>query len=182
MDNMTVANVPPTSPPLRVAVIGAGARAQDHLAAIARMPQYWQLSGVCDARPDRAQAASEQHGVPAFGDPLQLLSDTRADAVLVIVPPDGHHPLVLAAAERGVHVMTEVPISISLPLADLMIEACRRSHVVLEVAENVWRRPVAASSAGRHNGHVRCRLIPLMRWKTTCRCGLLGRRWRLVIS
>ncbi len=139
---MTVANVPPTSPPLRVAVIGAGARAQDHLAAIARMPQYWQLSGVCDARPDRAQAASEQHGVPAFGDPLQLLSDTRADAVLVIVPPDGHHPLVLAAAERGVHVMTEVPISISLPLADLMIEACRRSHVVLEVAENVWRRPV----------------------------------------
>ncbi|HEY8743404.1 MAG TPA: Gfo/Idh/MocA family oxidoreductase, partial [Chloroflexota bacterium] len=140
--NTTAALTPPPPAPLRLAVIGAGARAQEHLAAVASIPQYWQLSGVCDARPERAQAAAEQYGVPAFGDPLQLLSDSRADAVLVIVPPDGHHPLVLAAAERGVHVLTEVPISISLPLADLMIEACRRNRVVLEVAENVWRRPV----------------------------------------
>jgi predicted dehydrogenase len=132
----------PDAAPLRVAVIGAGARAQDHLAAIARLPRHWQLLGICDARAERAQAAATQYGVPAFGDPLELLDAVRPNAALVIVPPDGHHPLVLAAAERGVHVLTEVPISISLPLADLMIDACRRHQVILEVAENVWRRPV----------------------------------------
>lgn len=139
---MSDAAASPNVAPLRLAVIGAGARAQEHLAAIARLPEHWHLSGICDARPERAQAAAERYGVPAFSDPLALLDATQAAAVLVIVPPDGHHPLVLAAAERGVHSMTEVPISISLPLADMMIDACRRCHVVLEVAENVWRRPV----------------------------------------
>ncbi|MGH2355040.1 MAG: Gfo/Idh/MocA family protein, partial [Chloroflexota bacterium] len=70
-----------------------------------------------------------------------LLEQTHPDALYVVVPPDGHHPLTLAAAERGIHVITEVPISITLPLADLMIEACRRHGVVLEVAESIQRSP-----------------------------------------
>ena len=128
--------------PLRIAVAGAGARAQNHLAAIARLSQYWQLAGVSDVRADRAEAAGRQFGAPAFETPLRMLDETRPDALFVVVPPDGHHPLTIAAAERGIHVITEVPISITLPLADLMIDTCRRHNVVLEVAENAVRRPV----------------------------------------
>ncbi len=128
--------------PLRIAVAGAGARAQDHLAAIGRLSRHWQLAGVSDVRADRAQAAGAQFGAPAFADPIALLEETRPDALFIVVPPDGHHPLAIAAAERGVHVITEVPISITLPLADLMIDACRVHGVVLEVAENAVRRPV----------------------------------------
>ena len=100
------------------------------------------MAGVSDVRADRAQAAGEQFGAPAFGNPIAMLEETRPDALFVVVPPDGHHPLTIAAAERGIHVITEVPISISLPLADLMIDACRDRGVVLEVAENAVRRPV----------------------------------------
>src|SRR4051794_24142788 len=99
----------------RIAVAGAGARAQNHLTAIARLPRYWQLAGVSDVRADRAAAAGEQFGAPAFADPLRMLDETRPDALFVVVPPDGHHPLAMAAAERGIHVVCEVPISISLP-------------------------------------------------------------------
>jgi hypothetical protein len=127
--------------PLRIAVAGAGTRAQVHLAAIASLPRYWRLAGVCDVRPERAEAAGRQFGAPSFGDPLALLEQTKPDALYVVVPPDGHHPPVLAAAERGVHVITEVPISITLPLADLMIDACTRHNVVLEVAESIQRSP-----------------------------------------
>jgi predicted dehydrogenase len=70
-----------------------------------------------------------------------MLDVARPDALFIVVPPDGHHPLAIAAAERGIHVITEVPISISLPLADMMIAACREHKVVFEVAENAIRRP-----------------------------------------
>jgi predicted dehydrogenase len=128
--------------PRRIAVAGAGARAQNHLAAIARLPPFWRLAGVSDVRAERADAAGQQFGAPAFENPVRMLDETQPDALFVVVPPDGHHPLTLAAAERGIHVICEVPISISLPLADLMIGACRRHGVVLEVVENVVRRPV----------------------------------------
>ncbi|MGH2352227.1 MAG: Gfo/Idh/MocA family protein, partial [Chloroflexota bacterium] len=104
---------PGAQPPLRIAVAGAGTRAQVHLAAIASLPAYWQLAGVCDVRPERAEAAGRQYDVPNFGDPISLLEQTHPDALYVVVPPDGHHPLTLAAAERGIHVITEVPISIT---------------------------------------------------------------------
>ncbi|MBI3970464.1 MAG: Gfo/Idh/MocA family oxidoreductase, partial [Chloroflexi bacterium] len=132
---------PKPAEPLRIAVAGAGTRAQVHLAAIAATPAYWQLAGMCDVRPERAEAAGRQYAAPSFGDPVTMLEETRPDALYVVVPPDGHHPLTLAAAERGVHVITEVPISITLPLADLMIDACRRHGVVLEVAESIQRSP-----------------------------------------
>lgn len=131
----------PAAGPLRIAVAGAGIRAQVHLTAIKALPGYWRLAGICDVQMERAAAAGRQFGAPAFDHPLRLLDETRPDALFIVVPPDGHHPLALAAAERGVHVITEVPISISLPLADLMIDACARHGVVLEVAENSPRSP-----------------------------------------
>jgi predicted dehydrogenase len=127
--------------PLRIAVAGAGTRAGVHLEAIATLPRYWRLVGVCDVRPERAQEAGGLYDAPAYADPLTMLDETKPDALYVVVPPDGHHPLTLAAAERGIHVITEVPISISLALADLMIEACHKAGVVLEVAESVLRSP-----------------------------------------
>jgi predicted dehydrogenase len=127
--------------PLRIAVLGAGLRAQSHMAAIAVLRDHWRLVAVCDVLPERAEAAGGRYDVPAFTDPLTLLERARPDAVFVIVPPEGHHPLALAAAERGIHVITEVPISITLPLADLMLETAARHRVVLEVAENTWRGP-----------------------------------------
>ncbi len=127
--------------PLRLAVAGAGARARQHLDTLTRLPQHYRIVAVADPWPARAAAAAQRFGAPAFSDPLEMLEDTRPEALLVVVPPDGHHPLAVAAAERGIHVLCEVPISITLPLADRMIDACRRAGVVLEVAENVPRLP-----------------------------------------
>jgi predicted dehydrogenase len=124
-----------------MAVAGAGTRARVHLAALAAVPRYWRLVGVCDVRSERAEAAGRQYDTPSFSDPIALLEVTKPDALYIVVPPDGHHSLALAAAERGVHVITEVPISITLPLAHLMIHACNRHNVVLEVAESIQRSP-----------------------------------------
>ena len=126
---------------LTLAIAGAGARAQQHVDTIACLPEHYRITAVSDARRDRAEAMAARCGAAAFADPVRMLDEAQPDALFVIVPPDGHHPLAVAAAERGIHVLCEVPISITLPLADLMIDACKRARVVLEICENVPRKP-----------------------------------------
>lgn len=124
-----------------IGVAGAGARAQQHMDTLALLPEHFRVVAVSDSRPERAQAGAARFGARAYADPLAMLDESRPEALFVVVPPDGHHPLTLAAARRGVHILCEVPISITLPLADLMIDACRRAGVVLEITENVPRFP-----------------------------------------
>ena len=70
-----------------------------------------------------------------------LLDTEKPDVVFIVVPPDAHHVIATLAAQRGVHVITETPITTTLGMADAMIDACIRHGVELEVSENVWRWP-----------------------------------------
>jgi predicted dehydrogenase len=126
---------------LRIAVVGSGVRAQDHLETLAQLPEHYQLVAISDVQRRRAADAAERRGIPAYTNPLKMLDESRPDVLFVIIPPDGHHPITVAAAQRGVHVLCETPISITLSLADLMIDACQRAGVVLEVCENLPRMP-----------------------------------------
>jgi predicted dehydrogenase len=124
---------------IKIAVAGAGRRAQSHLNAISRMTDRYRLVGVCDLEGARAEEAAGRYGGTAYTHPLAMLEAARPDLLTVVVPPEGHHVLACAAAERGVHVISETPFAISLPCVDLMIQAAREHGVKLEVSENVWR-------------------------------------------
>lgn len=126
---------------LRVAMLGAGNRAQDHLTTLDRLGPLCQLVGVCDADAARATDAGERYGAPGFTDLARMLTEPRPDLLYVITPPDSHHAAVELAGRHGVHVISETPIATTLPLADAMIAAARRHGIKLEVAENVWRWP-----------------------------------------
>jgi predicted dehydrogenase len=126
---------------LDVAVVGTGSRGATHLDTISRLTDLYRLVGVCDARPERREAAAAQYGVPAFDHPVALLEEAKPQVVAVVIPPDAHHLVTAAAAARGCHVLSETPIATTLAMADHMIESCRRGNVVLEVSENVWRFP-----------------------------------------
>src|SRR5262245_26663557 len=116
---------------LKIAVAGAGRRAQSHLNAIRRLSDHYQLVAVCDVDPARAEEVAGRFGAAAFSHPLKMLDEARPDLVEVIVPPEGHHLLACAAAERGVHVISETPFAITLPCVDAMIRAAREHRVKL---------------------------------------------------
>ncbi|MGI8913068.1 MAG: Gfo/Idh/MocA family protein [Chloroflexota bacterium] len=128
-------------PALRIAVVGAGARAQAHLTTIGQLHDLYTLTGIADADGVRRELVATQYGVPGFATVDALLDTTHPDLLFVIVPPDGHHVMTEAAARRGVHVVSEVPIATTLGMADAMIGTARRHQIKLEVAENVWRWP-----------------------------------------
>ena len=88
----------------------------------------------CDADEPTARAVAETYGVPhVFGDAGELLSSGLVDAVLICTPHPSHGALVVAAAEAGVHVLCEKPLSISLVEADRMIAAARQAGITFGV-------------------------------------------------
>ena len=126
---------------LRIAVVGVGRRSRAHLPVIAKLRDHFALVGVCDVREENARQAGDQYGVPWYTDLRRMLAEARPDLCDIIVPGEAHHVVAPAIADAGVHMIVETPLAVTLPAADLMIEAARRNRVHLEVAENVWRYP-----------------------------------------
>ena len=126
---------------LRIAVLGAGKRANEYLDTIVRLGAFFRLVGICDADIDRARRIAAERSTDAFERIEDMLVRARPDLLFVCIPPDGHRPAVELSAAHGIHVLCETPIAPTLALADAMIAACRQHNVLLEVAENVWRWP-----------------------------------------
>jgi predicted dehydrogenase len=98
----------------RVAIVGLGGIAAEHLAKLARLERV-ELVGVCDLSPRLVDAVVERHGVgPGFTDYWEMLAQARPDVVHVLTPPATHRELVLAALDGGAHVFAEKPIAPSL--------------------------------------------------------------------
>ena len=131
---------------LRIATIGVGpteaARSATHIDTILKMSDMYELCAFCDKDPDRLREAGETYGVKALYTGLdEMLRQEKPDVAYRLTPKDAIVPLCIATAEAGVHVLTEIPIAPTLPMADAIIDACKRNNVKMEIAENVWVWP-----------------------------------------
>jgi predicted dehydrogenase len=59
--------------------------------------------------------------------------DGEIDAVYIATPNALHHPVAVSAARAKKHVLCEKPMSLSVPTAREMVDACRASGVMLKV-------------------------------------------------
>lgn len=110
---------------LRCAIVGTGAIAHAHAAAIAAYP-HAQLVAVTDLSRESATAFAEKHGGAAVYDDLDaLLAAVRPDVVHVCTPPAAHRDQTIAAARAGAHVVVEKPPAPSLEELDEMRTAAR---------------------------------------------------------
>jgi len=126
---------------LRIGVIGVGRRAGIHLQAISAMKDMYNLVAVCDKVSERTEQAAERFHATPYSNLEEMLRTENLDVADIVVPGGAHHSVAVTVAENGVNMMVETPIAVTLPLADLMINAAKKAGVKLEVAENVWRFP-----------------------------------------
>ena len=119
--------------PLSIALIGCGGAGLNHGKEIVASPR-WRLAAVCDVREEAAQAAADQlGGVPAYTDLERLLDAETLDAVAIITPGHVHVPQAVAAAARGLHVLSEKPLGVTVEECERAVEACRAAGVLLGV-------------------------------------------------
>ncbi len=131
---------------LRLAIIGVGpvreTRSSRHLRLIKKLSDMYTLCALCDTDEKRLREAGEDFDVKAcYTDLDDMLRQEKPDVVYRLTPKDSITPLNLRIANSGTHLITEIPIGLTLPTTDLVIEACRRNNVKMEIAENVWVWP-----------------------------------------
>ncbi|MDX2261841.1 MAG: Gfo/Idh/MocA family oxidoreductase [Gemmatimonadales bacterium] len=118
------------STPLPVGVVGVGALGRHHARHYATMHGA-SLVGVYDANPAQAAKVAEEVGTRAFADLDDLLQAVRA--VSVAVPTSYHRDVGLQCLGRGVAVLMEKPLAVTLAEADEMLAEAARQGVVFAV-------------------------------------------------
>lgn len=99
---------------MRVALIGAGQIARQHLSCLKTLPGV-EIAGVCDLSPAVAESIAERYGVPAwFTNHAAMLEDVKPDVVHVTTPPTSHFRLAMDALQSGAHVLVEKPATATL--------------------------------------------------------------------
>lgn len=95
---------------LRVGLVGTGFAGAFHLDSLRRVYGVdVEIAGVTSRRPERRQAFGEKHGVAVYDDLASMLPDI--DVVDLCTPPSLHEDGIRMAAESGVHVICEKPLS-----------------------------------------------------------------------
>lgn len=103
--------------------------------ALLEQPQVKVVAVADDHAQGRAAAAERLRVVNAYPDYREMLDRERPQ--LVAVAPrwlDCHRELVVACAERGIHVLCEKPLAPTLADCDAIVTACERSHMKLAIA------------------------------------------------
>ncbi|MHC4716659.1 MAG: Gfo/Idh/MocA family protein, partial [Planctomycetota bacterium] len=105
---------------LQACLVGAGSFGAHALEAL-RASSLVRLVGLSDR--DRRLAESASKDVcPAYDDHRRVLVETSPQAVFLAVPPAPAAELARLAAQRGIHVWRQVPLSRDLPEA---VQLCR---------------------------------------------------------
>jgi predicted dehydrogenase len=118
---------------LRIGISGAP-RGKAFLTGLAAYRDAAELVAVYDPDPAAAAALPSPTRLEAprsYEDMLGLV-----DVVIVASPQQHHAPQAIAALERGVHVLSEVPAAVSLEQAHRLVAATRRSQALYMMAEN----------------------------------------------
>jgi len=116
--------------PLKAAVIGVGSLGQHHARVYTQLPGV-ELIGVADASLARAQEVGKRlhcRSTDRFADFLD-----EVDLVSVVVPTFAHHAVAKACLEKGLAVLLEKPMTLTLAEADELIALSRERGAVLQI-------------------------------------------------
>ena len=115
------------SAPVRVLVAGAGAFGKEHLDRLIKRSDV-SVIGVADTNPAALAAIRSKLGaVERLTDPLQLIDEVEADAIIVATPANSHVEICARALDRNLAVLLEKPAAPSASAAVPLLEAERKS-------------------------------------------------------
>ncbi len=118
---------------LRFGLIGAGGIAQAYAQAF-NESDCCDLVAVADVRGDAARALAEIVGGKSYDDYRQLAENETLDALIVATPPKSHPEIACYFMERGVPVLCEKPLCLTVAEAEKMIATAERMNVLFTMA------------------------------------------------
>jgi predicted dehydrogenase len=133
---------PVSRPATRLALIGCGFYAQNHLHAWRDLrDEGVVLAAVCDQDADRAKKAGATFGVPWYDDAGTMLAEIRPDLVDIATQMRGHRSLVELVAGHGIGFIVQKPLGPNWEDCVAMADAAARAGVFAAVHENFRYQP-----------------------------------------
>ncbi|MGI6336057.1 MAG: Gfo/Idh/MocA family protein [Eubacteriales bacterium] len=120
---------------LKVGIIGTGWIADSHIMSYKQMPDVDVVAGA-DLIPGKADAFFKKHGmegVRTYPNHLTMLEAEKLDAVSVCTYNMAHAVPTIDALNRGVHVLLEKPMCVTLEEAVAICKAEKKSGKVLSI-------------------------------------------------
>src|SRR5215831_9622986 len=121
---------------LRVALVGCGKVADQHVDAIHRVANC-EIVSLCDRELLMARQLGERFGISAcFSNLSDMLRSTSPDVVHITTPPQSHYSLAKQCLESGSHVYLEKPFTITAREAQSLIDLAENRGLKITVGHN----------------------------------------------
>jgi predicted dehydrogenase len=122
---------------LRIAIIGCGKIADQHVQAIHRIPDCRVVS-VCDRELLMARQLGERFAIPdCFSDVAEMLKTISPNVVHITTPPQSHYSLAKECLEAGSHVYLEKPFTITAAEAQSLIQIAEKTGLKITAGHNL---------------------------------------------
>ena len=122
---------------IRVGFIGCGGNASGHLGRVLDIPEA-EVVALCDVDQASLQRAKERHSqaaeLPEFTDYQKMLEQVELDAVEISTPHTLHFEQIMAALDKGLHVLTEKPMVCTVDHARQVIAKAEETGKVLMIS------------------------------------------------
>jgi phthalate 4,5-cis-dihydrodiol dehydrogenase len=109
---------------------GLGVASTQILPPISSLP-YIKITAAADTRADALEKFRAVYGGEGFNSVEAMCDSPNVDAVYIATPNELHARHVIAAAERGKHVIVEKPMALSIAECEAMNEAAQKHGVKL---------------------------------------------------
>jgi predicted dehydrogenase len=108
---------------VRIGIIGTSYWVKGfHLPILQNVPNAI-VQAICGRNREKAKELATSFGIDAvFTDYHKMLDANNLDAVIISTPEDQHHPMTMAALEKGLHVLCEKPLALSTDEALEMLQ------------------------------------------------------------
>jgi len=122
--------------PLRVAIVGCGKIADQHVLAINRLRDC-KIVALCDRELLMAKQLGERFGVvECFSNLPEMLRAATPDVVHITTPPQSHFSLANECLESGCHVYLEKPFTVTAAEAEALVQLALSRDLKITAGHN----------------------------------------------
>ena len=118
---------------MRYALIGCGRISTNHI--LAAKNNHLEIAAVCDILPEAMENVLAKHGleqdssIARYTDYIKMLDEVKPTLVSIATESGIHGQIALACIDRGIHVIIEKPMAMSMAEADEIIRRSQEKHV-----------------------------------------------------
>lgn len=122
---------------LKIAIVGCGKIADQHVQAIRRIADC-KIVSLCDRELLMAKQLGERFRIGAcFSDVAEMLRASNPDVVHVTTSPQSHFPIAKQCLEFGSHVYIEKPFTVTSEEAESLIELANQRDLKVTAGHNL---------------------------------------------